>query len=249
MKLTDEYYKAREDAIKWLNGKRDFDRGAKILIQSGYKPHVAAKISKWGNTPHAEEKLLHEIRMMIRVWGDPEAVEHEDEDEMEKSDETGLLDFIAQTGSESDTEVLKNARINCAEMFRERGVLRNQLIEIGESNDEKSIESRKELIQQIKNLSDKIDTLYQTVANGEPGNTEKEPGEDPKPTKEELLRIKSNIKSKLTRARNMLEYQQEKKAEKPNQMPEGANRKKYENKIIRLENDLESIDLQLADFV
>lgn len=246
MKLTEEYYKAREEAIKWLNGKREFERGVKILIQSGYKSHVAAKISKWGNVPHSSEKLLHEIRMMIKFWADPEDIEHEDE--MEKQDEEGLLNFINQSEFESDSDVLKKARIRCAELFRERGVLRKQLIEIGESNDESSVESRKKLISQIKNLSEEIDTVYQTVINGDPENEDKDPKKDQKPTKEELLRVKSNIKSKLTRARNMLEFQQEKKADQPNPMPEGANRKKYENKIIRLESDLESIDFQLADY-
>ncbi len=249
MKLTDAYYKARTEAIKWLNGKRDFKRGTKLLMDSGYKPHVAAKIAKWGPTSHAIEKLEHEIRMMIQLWSDPEAPEHEDESET--SENEGLLAFIGQTESEGEEDSLKKARILCGQKFRDRGVLRNQLIEIGESNDEKSVESRKELIEQIKALSVEIDEIYQEVKKGEPEDLQtgkqEGPGEE-EPSREALNKVKGNIKSKLTRARCMLEYQQEKKGKTPNPMPEGPKRLSYENKISRLESDLKEIEFQLAAF-
>lgn len=255
MNLTKEYYDARKRAIAWLNGKQDFSEGSNILMDSGYKPHVAAKIAKWGNVPHSREKLEHEIRMMIRVWHNPDDPEHEDEEEVPTNEDIKVLALINKSGGDTEHPSLKEARIRCGVLFRQRGVLRKQLEAVGESNTPEAIQIRKELIQQIRPISEEIDRIYALIEEGEPlEDTEGKKDDDTNKvseeefTKEKLLQAKSNLKSTLTRAKNMLEYQQQKKAEQPNPMPEGPGRQKYLNKIERLNKELEEIEYKLAEF-
>ena len=65
-------------------------------------------------------------------------------------------------------------------------------------------------------------------------------------TKEELQKLRKSVATKIGRAKNMLEYQQETKAESPNPMPESPKRVKYETKIANLSRELEQIDYAIA---
>ncbi len=248
MQLTKEYYEARKEAIEWLNGKREFNSGTRILIKSGYKPQVAAKIAKWGNISHSASKLEHEIRMMIRVWNNPDAPEHEDESQETAEEDKNIHSFMNSISQEQESDVLKAARIHCADLFNKRGVLRKKLIDLGEKNDPETIEERKQLIEQISSLSQEIDRIYKEVEAGEIKEEKEELPPEKLLTKEDLMRIKGNLKSSVTRTKNMLEYQMEKKGEEPNPMPEGPNRLKYETKLERLHNEINEIDYKLAAF-
>ena len=64
--------------------------------------------------------------------------------------------------------------------------------------------------------------------------------------KEKLQKMRKSVATKILRARNMLEFQQESKADKPNPMPECPKRVKYETKIANLTEELEKIDYAIA---
>lgn len=67
-------------------------------------------------------------------------------------------------------------------------------------------------------------------------------------SREELMQLKKNAASRIVKAKNKLEYQSEKKGEKPNPMPEGPKRVKLEAKIAYEEKLIEAIDMAIAKF-
>ena len=65
-------------------------------------------------------------------------------------------------------------------------------------------------------------------------------------TVKELKYRKTRTKTKIARARNMINFQQETKASEPNPLPEGPLKAKYEKKIEKLSAYLEKIDYELV---
>lgn len=67
-------------------------------------------------------------------------------------------------------------------------------------------------------------------------------------TREELVLLKKNAISRITRAKCKLEYQAETKGETPNPMPEGPKRTQLLAKIANEEKLIEAIDMAIAKF-
>ena len=67
-------------------------------------------------------------------------------------------------------------------------------------------------------------------------------------SREELVLLKKNATSRITRAKCKLEYQTETKGETPNPMPEGPKREKLLAKIANEEKLIEAIDMAIAKF-
>ena len=65
-------------------------------------------------------------------------------------------------------------------------------------------------------------------------------------TKADLQKKRKSVATKLLRAKNQLEFQQETKADKPNPMPDSPKRVKYETKVENLTKELSEIDYQIA---
>ncbi|MDO4755848.1 MAG: hypothetical protein Q4A54_05860, partial [Parabacteroides sp.] len=65
-------------------------------------------------------------------------------------------------------------------------------------------------------------------------------------SKEELQKKRKSVATKISRAKNMLEFQQETKGATPDPMPESPKRLKYETKINNLSKELERIDYAIA---
>lgn len=176
MKLTEEYYKVRRNTIAWLNSKRDFETGVNLLIASGYKPIVAAKIKRWGDIPHSRQKLIYEIRQMIQVWAAPNDPKHEDvdfEDEMTagadesvaESDAHALLAEADEEKHKEDDEnqlpiMIRNIIYEFSNCYKSRSVLHKQLGELPEDNTGGTIQKRKVIVQSIAALSARMKVLH-----------------------------------------------------------------------------------------
>ena len=140
--------------------------------------------------------------------------------------------------------------------------------QVNEDNSEKSMEMRRRLSDTIDATTERMEKLYpyyerwlndQAVPTDEELATIKQ---QPKPEKtvkakasdgklidmpaSELRTLKKSLKTKILRARNMLDYQQETKGARPNPMPEGARRIKYETKIKNLSQKVEDVEMILA---
>ena len=161
-----------------------------------------------------------------------------------------------------------------ADAYKKRDILHKQLADLPEDNDEATVAKRKELSDEIKAKTELMERMYplyekfqslnediseediQSLENptddtqsiDEKDSSVIEPGVgnlDGR-TKDELQKIRKSIATKIGRAKNMLEYQQETKAETPNPMPESPKKVKYETKIANLTKELEQIDYAIA---
>ena len=74
------------------------------------------------------------------------------------------------------------------------------------------------------------------------------PGELEGKSRDELIKAKKNAQVRLLRTENKLLYQNEKKLEVENPMPEGPERVKLETRAESIRKDIEAIDMAIAKF-
>ena len=162
-----------------------------------------------------------------------------------------------------------------ADAYKKRDILHKQLADLPEDNDEATVAKRKELSDEIKAKTELMERMYplyvkyqslqQDISEYDLQSLENPDDDTPQvedsdtadgsnstdetlegKTKEELQKIRKSVATKIGRAKNMLEYQQETKAETPNPMPESPKKVKYETKIANLTKELEQIDYAIA---
>lgn len=279
--MQNHFIEYRQKAVDWLNGTRDFNEGIQILEESKFKPGVVAKLKKHGvNGPEAMSRLKFLMRELIQAWAmsdeqladnvdpstgldaDSDTKDHNDNEAMKLVEAIKLLDAGEQTFPTNISAVIREY----ANAYKKRDALHKQLLDMPEDNDEKTMQARAELSDQIAELSDLMEKLYPLYekyqADGNDISDEEmktlednDKGFDSKTTqeidysklsKEELQKVRKSVSTKISRARNMLEYQQEAKAEVTNPMPDCPKRVKYESKIANLSADIEKIDYAIA---
>ena len=156
--------------------------------------------------------------------------------------------------------------------YNERSRLHRLLAEQGESNIVAVCAQRKDIVTRIVSLSNRmtllaaikqqyeqkkelptdeqLDELYKKVdAAEEKSEKEDEQTDISSLSVEELKKAKSNAKSKITKAKNMLLYSSESKPKdgKENPLPDCPKRVKYEKKVAEQEVLVEKIDYRLAE--
>ena len=105
MKLTQDYFEARNEAMKWLNNqpeKRNYAKGLQILQKSGFKPSVAALLARNGEKEWTREKLKYSLRQMLQVYYSPDDPRFNDEDVDALNDEHKEL--VDLPNPEEDTQ-------------------------------------------------------------------------------------------------------------------------------------------------
>ena len=149
-----------------------------------------------------------------------------------------------------------------ATAYRHRDILHKQLAEMPEDNESSTMDQRKELSDEISELTDEMERLYpfykayyndgtipteEDLLPKEENTTQvDETSQTPALSKDELQKKRKSTATKLSRAKNMLDYQTETKGKEPNPMPESPKRVKYETKVQKLTEELNDIDYQIA---
>ena len=287
--MTNNFIKHRQAAINWLNGKRDFDSGIKVLEESKFKPGVVAKLKRVGEKgPEAKARLVYLMRSLVQAWAMPEEVANDNIDPatgVDANEETTIYTASSEAyinmaiekltvDPEAYPKRIASVIREYADAYKRRDILHKQLADLPEDNDEATVAKRKELSDEIKAKTELMERMYplyekfqslkediseediqsleqptdDNESNDEKDSSINEPGVgnlDGR-TKEELQKIRKSVATKIGRAKNMLEYQQETKAETPNPMPESPKKVKYETKIANLTKELEQIDYAIA---
>lgn len=288
--MTNNFIKHRQAAINWLNGKRDFDSGIKVLEESKFKPGVVAKLKRVGEKgPEAKARLVYLMRSLVQAWAMPEEVANDNIDPATGVDANEVmtihtdsseayLNMAIEKLTEDPEAFPKNIASvirDYADAYKQRDALHKQLVALPEDNAEETVARRKELSDAIKAQSELMERLYPLyekyqslqqdisdydlksiqAADGDAQSVEDSDNADGSDSadenlegksKEELQKIRKSVATKISRAKNMLEYQQETKAETPNPLPESPKRLKYETKIANLTKELEQIDYAIA---
>ena len=288
--MTNNFIKHRQAAIDWLNGKRDFDEGIKVLEESKFKPGVVAKLKRVGaKGPEAKARLIYLMRSLIQAWAMPEEEATDnidpatgvdaDEDRTIVTDSSAAYINMAIEKLIVDPEAFPKRIASVireyADAYKTRDMLHKQLAELPEDNLDETIAKRKALSDEIARKTEMMERMYplyekyqrlqediseqdlkslskvdddtQATDEKDAQDTDESMGDSFEDrTKEELQKLRKSVATKIGRAKNMLEYQQETKADAPNPMPESPKRVKYETKIANLTIELEKIDYAIA---
>lgn len=268
----------RDAAIKWLNSKNhDFHSGLSILEQSGFKPAVSRRLRSLGDKPANREHLMENMRQYVRFVGKKVVPDTDAEigvingeqpkqadTEMPDSKNESIISLAKHPETIHNTDVSKMV-IQYAKDYKLREKLHRQLIDMGEVNDDASVDKRKAIIEQMENLSDNLEKAYPVIRNyldngvyvpqtddpgtgagsvpGEPGGNARELDDL---SKAELQKMLKSAKTKVLRKTNMLLYQQETKAAVENPMPECPKRTKYETAIAELQSEISALEYAIA---
>jgi hypothetical protein len=283
MILTEEYFEARSEAMKWLGlkqDKRNFAAGLKILVKSGYKPNVQKLLVRKGELPWTMEKLTSCLRDVVQVYYNPDDPRFDDVPDADiLNDKTGEKptvdeqDGIARLSGSADfqnmPEVMQTLIRNYSDAYKQRARLARQRYELGESNDEQSVEKRKTLGESIDRLTNYMDILIamrekyekdgvlpdmDTLNNAPSAAEVKE--EDGKPEEsvdyksmstDKLKTRRKSLTNQITRKENMLLYQSESKQEEENPLPDSPKRVKLEKQIENLKAEKSKVEYELAE--
>lgn len=180
MEINQAYIEARREGIDWLNSsRRDFRQGVNILQKSGYKPIAVGKMARIGEKPHTREKLLYEMRQMIKVWynpNDPRFADVDLDDDAKVGEDGGseavpetvaqniLTEAAADLQREEDEQPAYPPQIakvihTFAERYKQRSILHRQMKALGETNTTEVMKQRKDLVARIGALSENMKLL------------------------------------------------------------------------------------------
>lgn len=264
----EEYLELRSKAIAWLNTKaHDFKTGLSILQLSGFKPVAVSKVAKWGEGhKFAEQKLQALIYEYIRLWADPKLADKDEKEDIPVKEEPVYQDqeeVENQCDAQGYPDMIRRVFHEFYARMGERRKLHARAAAI-QGNSDEEIALREELLSQVEAHSLRMDILWAAKTRFEkerilPDISLFEPeeelsekgGEDfvlsPDASQDDLKKLKKNTNTKLIRARNMLDFQQETKADNPNSMPTGPKRAKYEKKVEQLTAFIEKIDFRIVE--
>lgn len=189
------------------------------------------------------------------------------EEQAERAEEfAGKLETAMTTiGAIAKGEAVENAAyppvINriiaeSSRLYNERGLLKKQQNAVPDENTPENVSRRKTLIGQIDDISVRLEVLYKAkTAYLEGGQMPEETvlfpvaqagiEEETDPAK--LLQKRNNLRSQITRARNMLEYQTQSKGNTPNPMPKCPKRTELEERIKGKEKEIAKLEAKLKD--
>lgn len=269
--MTKDYSAYRKQALKWIdNEKRTFKEGLTILQAYGYKPVAVGNVARRGeNNDFAKRKLIALMYEFIRLWHRPSMEDQDEKPELEVKEDPAPLaekeinDLCDEQGY---PEIMRRVIHEFYALLEERRKLHAAAAAI-EGNDSESVSKRKDLLDTVESISERMDYLWAIKSKFEQDKIV--PGEDLFEVKKEdspadqddkendtipegasvddLKTLKKNTNTKLIRARNMLDYQQTTKAETTNPMPEGPKRVKYEKKVEALTAFIKDIDYKIVE--
>jgi hypothetical protein len=270
VKVTPEI---RQKAVDFLNSdNRSTSAGIAILEEANYKPHVVAIFKDKLGRKDIPEKVVSEIRLLIRYHANPDGEIHKDiQPEGGNTDEdiTRSVEIMAE--SDEYPDIIKKLISILSDGYKLRSQLHTELKDVGEGADEESNQKRAAVVTQIDNLSKRISILGEffdkfkkqeefdsnelelllntpvdLFAKNEEDTEEKETEFVLAEGKADLKRQLGNWRGKVSKAKNQLLYQNDKKQDKENPMPEGPKRIKIENRLARLEPEVTQIETALA---
>ena len=261
----------RDRAIGWLNSNRDFHQGITLLEESQFKPGVVRKLKMDGATGQAAtQRLYHLIMQLVNAWSMTEQQLNDNTDPVTgiPADERAITETtkdkkFTEIVLESENKEKLEPRIRelitrYANAYRQRDKLHRQLASMAEDNDEKTMKQRKMLIGLIDQFTEVMELCYPAIekyinlgiAAEEEIERAKQKMEVEKSEQyefdnmslDELKKFHKNLKIRIIRTRNMLEYQQDAKAEKPNPLPQSPRRLRYEERLKRFKKQLEVVE-------
>lgn len=245
------------------NGKENAERAEAASDQAGENADRAEN-----EADRAEEQTNRAENEADRAEEQAERAEEQAnkaEEQAERAEEfAGKLETATTTiGAIAKGEAVENAAyppvINriiaeSSRLYNERAMLKKQQNAVPDENTPENVSRRKTLIGQIDDISVRLEVLYKAKAAYLEGGQMPEEKvlfpvaqagieEETDPAK--LLQKRNNLRSQITRARNMLEYQTQSKGNTPNPMPKCPKRTELEERIKGKEKEIAKLKAKL----
>lgn len=260
----------KKEIIKWFNSNQDYTEGLRLLEKVSKKNKVISKLVRKGSTRSSVEKLTWELNKIAGLKNIPQArkaVYIKPKKPVVK---------VAKQAPEQESNIIFNLigkndindyPADVRRLVREysgkymlRGKKHAELRRIPEDNFPETVEKRKDLIDEIRVISDRLEELYKAFeAYEDSGSIDIESlwpedfkkVEAPKKTfsVDELKILKKNIQSSITKDRNVLLYGSKTKSKdgKENPIPDGPRRTRLEKRVAKKEAEILSLDQQIAE--
>ena len=277
MKLSEQYFEARSEAMKWLAlppEKRNFAVGLQIFGKSGYKPTVHGLLVRKGEVSWTVEKLTSCLREVVQVYYNPDVDVLNDSEGTHASveEQQDLAKSVDTEAYNKMPEVMQLVIKAFADAYKQRAKLARKRQEIAEDNSPEAVASRKEIGDSMDQLTSYMDALaplkeaydrHGTVPDKEAflaiaKQADKTPSEDTKVDNAAEIDYKQldnaalktrrkSLTNQITRKENQLLYQSDSKKEVENPMPDSPKRVKLLAQVEKLKAERSKVEYELAE--
>jgi hypothetical protein len=242
-----------QDIINWLNSDLDYHKGVEIF--SKYcKNAFLVRVLQNGRKETYQKKLAYEMKKLLGissiVISHQKCSNQQLTNNLQKQEET--------TQNKNIPDIILKAKEIRMDVRNQIAVMHNQLYNLGESNSEDVVKKRKKILKDRKPLIELYENIYQLIeeyfiTNIVPNNlirlleeNNTSPVEINTPdfhslTDIELVNMKARLSSRITKQKNMLEFQSQTTQPTKNPMPESPKRTKAEQNLIKLTNDYNTV--------
>lgn len=265
--------KLREKVANYINKdarRKNVEAGLDLMKETGYKPNVYNLFFENKFRRDIPQKLDRELRNYMRYAIAPDDTDHQDIETEVPNAENVIIENVEVEIKSIDgkeyPDAVKKVLTAYSDLYKQRSILHKKLKQIGESNSDEDVLTRKNIASAIQGISHHMDILWEKFKiykeTGqipseeilkEPFDPDKKSESDEKPSLalvgdlEGLKKQKENWRIKLMKAENRLLYQSEKKQPKENPMPKGPKRITLEKRIARLKAEKEQIEYAIAE--
>jgi hypothetical protein len=242
-----------QDIINWLNSNLNYHEGVEIF--SKYcKNTFFVRVLRNGRKETYQKKLEYEMKKLLGISSI--VISHQ------KCSNQQLINNLQKKGELTQNkkipELILKAKEIRTDIRNQIAVMHNQLFDLGESNNEDVIKKRGKILKERKPLIEQYEIFYQLIeeyfiTNIVPNNlilllenhntipVAVTTTDFHSLTDIELVNMKARLSSRITKQKNMLEFQSQTTQQTPNPMPESPKRTKAEQNLINLTNDYNTV--------
>ncbi len=246
-----------EEIIRWIEDPlRDYTAGAALYARYG-KNRLLARSLMRGAAKFWQPKLEYELRKLIASMEARAATDKA---------QRRLPSRKAPRVERVEPVAILAAKKEIVSLYGIIGRMHRELYDIGTSNSSDAVKARKKILDRRIPIIERADRLYILKEEWYVGNAgaadeiaallaaplERQPSLAVPPRMEvvgmsdiNLSKRKTQLRSSITKTKNMLDFQSIRKGDTPTPMPEGQKRTEFEKKLKELKKEYAEVSAEL----
>jgi len=266
----------QQEVQDWLDSGRDYRQGVMLFARFSKNKVLVHTLMKPGKERFGgQAKLEYELPKAVGMVAGQLKIRNEKLKIEGNSPKTNSLPsalsslpyddhvpLITNTPASAYPKAIRRLKLEYGELYNKRAMLHRQMREVPAENSPANMEKRAELLEEIKGISDRMETLYASEEKWVRLGTipdEKELWPDAPPIAigavtnelpddiESLKKLKKNLQTNNVKDRNQLQFQSRTKSDEAQPMPDGPKRKLIEKQIKSREELIVKVDLKLQE--
>lgn len=246
-----------EEIIKWLKDpRRDYAAGAALYARHG-KNRLLARSLMRGTARFWQPKLEYELRKLLATM------------EARGAAASAPRPRPARNAARVETDepvAILAAKKEIVSLYGIIGRMHRELYDIGTSNSSDAVKARKKILDRRIPIIERADRLYNLKEDWYAGDAaaadeiaallaaplERQPSLAVPPRAEvaamndiNLSKRKTQLRSSITKTKNMLDFQSIRKGDTPTPMPDGPKRTEFEKKLKELKKEYAEVSAEL----